>query len=257
MLNVLTVPAFDDNYLWLIHDGRHAVAVDPGDATPIIKALDAHGLSLCAILLTHRHADHVGGVPGLLQRWQVPVYGPRHDAIASVTNPVDDGDRVHVAQLGLALAVIGVPGHTRGHVAYHAAQTGWLFCGDTLFAAGCGRIFEGTPAQMAASLARLAALPDATLVYCAHEYTLANLRFARTVEPGNAALMERSAADTTRRAAGVPTVPSTMALEKATNPFLRYGEKEILENLRKAGRLQEDTPLAAFTALREWKNVFK
>ena len=257
MLNVVTVPAFNDNYLWLAHDGRHAVAVDPGDAAPIISALAAHGLTLCAILLTHRHADHVGGVPELLQHWQVPVYGPRHDDIACVTHPVDDGDRVQLPQPALELDVIGVPGHTRGHIAYHAAGPGWLFCGDTLFGAGCGRIFEGTPAQMAASLAKLAALPDATQVYCAHEYTLANLRFAHALEPGNAALMERITADTARREAGVPTVPSTIALEKATNPFLRCGEKEILENLRQAGRLHEQTPLAAFAALREWKNVFK
>ncbi|RJG01503.1 hydroxyacylglutathione hydrolase [Noviherbaspirillum sedimenti] len=257
MLNVLAIPAFDDNYLWLVHDGRHAVAIDPGDAAPIISALATRGLTLCAILLTHHHADHVGGVPALLQHWQIPVYGPRHDNIACLTNPLDDGDLVHVEQLGLDLTVIAVPGHTRGHIAYHAAQPGWLFCGDTLFGAGCGRIFEGTPAQMAASLARLAALPEATQVYCAHEYTLSNLRFARTVEPGNAALMERLAADTARRAAGVPTVPSSIGLEKATNPFLRYAEAEILESLRQAGRLREDTPLAAFAALREWKNVFK
>ena len=256
-LNVLAVPAFNDNYLWLAHDGRHAIAVDPGDAAPIISALAVHGLTLCAILLTHRHADHVGGVTELLQHWQVPVYGPRHDDIVCITHPVDDGDRVLVPQLALELAVIGVPGHTRGHIAYHAAKPGWLFCGDTLFGAGCGRIFEGTPAQMAASLAKLAALPDATQVYCAHEYTLANLRFAYAVEPGNAVLKERIAADTAKRDAGLPTIPSTIALEKATNPFLRYEEKEILESLRRAHRLPEETPLAAFAALREWKNVFK
>src|ERR1700732_4808111 len=171
-LHVLAIPAFKDNYLWLIHNGAYAVAVDPGDAAPILAALERHHLTLAAILLTHHHADHIGGVPQLLQHTKVPVYGPRNDAIAAVTIPLDEGDRVDLAELPLQLSVLDVPGHTLGHIAYVAQQQGWLFCGDTLFAGGCGRLFEGTPMQMVNSLAKLTALPDTTQVYCAHEYTL-------------------------------------------------------------------------------------
>lgn len=254
---MLAVPAFEDNYLWLVHDGVRAVAVDPGDAAPIQAALEAHQLSLAAILLTHHHADHVGGVAELLRRQPVPVYGPRLEAIAGVSVPLAEGDTVTLAAPALRLSVLDVPGHTRGHIAYFAPEQRWLFCGDTLFAGGCGRLFEGTPAQMTASLAKLAALPDDTAVYCAHEYTLSNLRFARHVEPGNAALAARFAAEEDKRARGVPTVPSSIGLEKRTNPFLRYREPEILAQLAAAGRLQGEDPLAAFAALREWKNSYR
>jgi hydroxyacylglutathione hydrolase len=262
-LSILTVPAFNDNYLWLIHDGEHAVVVDPGDAAPIQQALAAHQLRLTAILLTHHHADHIGGVPALLQAWQVPVYGPRNDGIEVLTDPLVAGDRVRLDALGLELEVLEVPGHTLGHIAYvarHAlADNGpaWLFCGDTLFGAGCGRLFEGTPGQMAASLATLTALPDETLVYCAHEYTMSNLRFAQAVEPDNAALAARVASDGALRAAGRPTIPSTIGVEKATNPFLRVDQPRIVRSLVEAGRLESGAaPVAAFAALREWKNTF-
>ena len=258
-LSVLTVPAFNDNYLWLIHDGSHAAVVDPGDAGPIREALAAHNLSLTAILLTHHHADHIGGVASLLAEWPVPVYGPRKDGIAVVSQALDEGDRVQVAGLDLELEVLEVPGHTLGHIAYvrRAPGADWLFCGDTLFAGGCGRLFEGTPAQMADSLAKLAALPDDTLVYCAHEYTVANLKFAQAVEPGNQGLALRMVDATARRGTRLPTVPSTIGLEKGTNPFLRYTEPGIVRSLVEAGRLAPGaTPVEAFTALREWKNVF-
>ena len=257
-LAVLAVPAFDDNYLWLIHDGRQAAVVDPGDAAPVLAALAANRLTLAAILLTHHHADHVGGVLALADAYPgVPVYGPAREAIAGLTHPLAEGDQVELAQLQLALEVIDVPGHTLGHIAYHAATAELLFCGDTLFAGGCGRLFEGTPAQMSQSLAKLASLPPATAVYCAHEYTLSNLRFAVAVEPGNAALRERVATETAKRERHQPTVPSTIALERATNPFLRCDQAEIVESLQKAGRLPNMSEVAVFAALREWKNVYK
>ncbi len=258
---VLTIPAFNDNYLWLIHDGVHAAVVDPGDAGPILAALQANGLALTAILLTHHHADHIGGVPALLQQYPVPVFGPAHDGIAAVTVPLAEGDRVDVPGLALRLDVMDVPGHTRGHIAYVTAPRDggapWLFCGDTLFAGGCGRLFEGTPAQMAASLDKLAALPGDTLVYCAHEYTLSNLRFALAVEPGNAALRARMEAEGAKRQRGEPTIPTTVALERNTNPFVRYAQPQIAAQLVAVGKLQGgEDPVAVFAALRLWKNTY-
>jgi hydroxyacylglutathione hydrolase len=257
MLKVLAVPAFEDNYLWLIHDGVHAAVVDPGDAAPILAALDAHNLSLVAILLTHHHADHVGGVPDLLRRFNVPVFGPRGEAIPAITRPLAEGDTAIVPELGLTLSVLDVPGHTKGHIAYIAPSEHSVFCGDTLFAGGCGRLFEGTPEQMVASLTKLAALPDDTKVYCAHEYTLANLKFAHEVEPGNPDLAARIEAEQSKRNKGQPTVPSTIALEKATNPFLRYDRPAILDRLEQAGHIATREPIEAFAALRRWKNSYR
>jgi hydroxyacylglutathione hydrolase len=256
ILSVLPVPAFNDNYLWLIHDGQYAAAVDPGDATPILAALKAHNLSLVAILLTHHHADHVGGVQNLLQHANIPVFGPSTENIRDVTISLVEGDQAVVPELDLTLDVLDVPGHTSGHIAYVARDRQWLFCGDTLFAGGCGRLFEGTPAQMVSSLAKLTKLPDDTQVYCAHEYTLSNLRFALAAEPGNHALQTRFSAEKEKRDHGLPTVPSYIGLEKATNPFLRYREKEIIHGLQSHGRLTGDDPISAFAALREWKNNF-
>lgn len=256
------MPAFQDNYLWLVHDDRYAAVVDPGDAGPILAALRDRGLVLTAILLTHHHRDHIGGVPELLREFDVPVFGPRADGIAAVTQRLGEGDGITVPGIGLALKVLDVPGHTHGHIAYVSddAQDGgkrWLFCGDTLFAGGCGRLFEGTPAQMAASLDKLAALPPDTEVFCAHEYTLSNLRFALAVEPGNEALQARMEVESGKRQRDVPTVPSTIGIERATNPFLRYREDAIARRLAAQGKAPDGAaPLAVFAALREWKNSF-
>lgn len=255
-LNVLTVPAFNDNYLWLIHDGQHAAVVDPGDAAPILAALKANQLKLTAILATHHHADHVGGVATLLQSFDVPVYGPAHDRIADVTVPLKEGDVVALDDLDLRLRVIDVPGHTRGHIAYYAEEPRWLFCGDTLFAGGCGRLFEGTPVQMLASLDKLAALPDDTKVYCAHEYTVSNLRFAHAAEPDNAAIAARLREEQAKRERQIPTVPSSIGLEKETNPFLRARVPAVAQNLLLQNKLHGNDAVAVFTALREWKNNF-
>ncbi len=257
MLKVLTVPAFQDNYLWLIHDGTHAAAVDPGDAAPILAALADNGLVLAAILLTHHHADHVGGVPTLLQHFKVPVFGPRTEDIPHVARALGEGDTAVVPELDLTLDVIDVPGHTRGHIAYYNKDNDWLFCGDTLFAGGCGRLFEGTPGQMVNSLEKLESLPEQTQIFCAHEYTLANLRFANEVEPDNMQLKVRIQHEQTKRDGGVPTVPSTIGLEKSTNPFLRFREPQIADRLIARGLVSTREPIAVFAALREWKNSYR
>ncbi|MFZ6675838.1 hydroxyacylglutathione hydrolase [Undibacterium sp. Xuan67W] len=257
-LSILTVPAFDDNYLWLIHNGVNAVAVDPGDANAIIAALDLHQLRLTAILLTHHHNDHIGGVPSLLQLHKVPVYGPANDGIAAVTRPLQQDQKLTLSEIGLTLNVLAVPGHTSGHIAYFAPEQHWLFCGDTLFAGGCGRLFEGTPAQMLQSLDRLAALPEDTEVYCAHEYTMSNLRFAREIEPDNQALLERIVAEQKKRDENIPTVPSQISLEKQTNPFLRIRETAVIRRLIDAGKIPANQSDASnFGALREWKNNYR
>lgn len=251
---VIPIAAFDDNYIWLIRDDRHAAVIDPGDADPVLSYLQEHGLQLVAILNTHHHADHTGGNAGLAARFSLPVYGPAREGIAEVTRPVAEGETVLLPQLGLQLSVLDIPGHTAGHVAYYGAN--WLFCGDTLFGCGCGRLFEGTPAQMAASLDRLARLPELTQVYCGHEYTLANIRFARAVEPGNPALQEREVRDRASRAQGLPTLPSSIGLEKRTNPFLRCREPEVIRAASQLAGKRLADPIEVFAALRQHKNTF-
>lgn len=256
-MEISGVPAFDSNYLWVLSSGGRAAVVDPGDAAAVQAHLDAHGLALEAILATHHHADHVGGVAALAARWKCPVYGPVEPRIAGITHPVREGDRVALGFLGPAFEVIEVPGHTSSHVAYwQRGEPPRLFCGDTLFACGCGRLFEGTPAQMNDSLAKLAALDPRTLAYCAHEYTLANIAFARAADPANAALRAREAREKARRDRGEPTVPMALAEELETNPFLRCatpGVREAAE--RHAGRALAG-PVDVFATIREWKNRF-
>lgn len=255
MFEIRPIPAFDDNYIWLLAaaDSHQAVIVDPGDADPVLETVERRGLQPVAILVTHHHGDHTGGVAELAQRFATPVYGPAGERIPALTHLVGEGDIVGLPALGLQLRVIDTPGHTRGHVCY--TGHGALFCGDTLFSAGCGRLFEGTAAQMHASLEKLAALPDETLVYCAHEYTAANLRFALVVEPENPAIIARLDQVEALRARGEPTVPSTLGLEKRTNPFLRTAVTAVVAAAERfAGRRLTDGA-EVFGTVRHWKDT--
>ena len=251
---MIPLNAFKDNYIWTLRDARHAAVVDPGEARPVLEYLAREKLALAAILATHHHADHVGGVAELLERRKVPVYGPKREPIPTLTRPVGEGDTVEIAELGVSFSVLDIPGHTRAHIAYYGVDS--LFCGDTLFACGCGKVFEGTPEQMVASLAKLAALPDSTKVYCGHEYTLANIRFARAVEPGNAELAAREARVARLREAGKPSLPSTLGEERRTNPFLRCAEPPVVESADKYLGGRAGDPVRVFAAIREWKNRF-
>ena len=251
---IVPIQAFKDNYVWTLRNDRYAAVVDPGEARPVLDYLQRERLQLAAILATHHHPDHVGGIAELVEHYRVPVFGPRHEPIATLTEPVSEGDRLSIPELDLSFEVLDIPGHTRAHIAYYGA--GALFCGDTLFACGCGRLFEGTAEQMYSSLSKLAALPDDTKVYCGHEYTLANIGFARAVEPGNRALSAREERDRKLRDAGKPTLPSTLGDEKATNPFLRCREPAVIESANKYLGARIADPVRVFAAIRDWKNRF-
>ncbi len=254
MLHIVPVRAFTDNYIWVIHNHCHAAVVDPGDAAPVLDFLRRENLQLVAILNTHHHNDHVGGNTRLLQEFPVPVYGPAHESIPTLTHRLKKGDHVQLAEFPLSFDILDIPGHTAGHIAYYGANL--LFCGDTLFACGCGRLFEGTPQQMYASLQKLAALPDETQVYCGHEYTLANIHFAKAVEPGNPALFELEVMTRGLREQDIPTLPSTMMREKATNPFLRCKQLEVIQSASDYLGESLSDPVSVFAAIRSWKNNF-
>ena len=240
-----------------MRSGPHAAVVDPGDAAPVLAWLDANHVELTAVLATHHHADHVGGVSALRARFDVPVFGPAHESIPERTHPLGEGDRIVVPGIDLLLSVFDIPGHTAGHIAYYAMPPDPLvFCGDTMFAAGCGRLFEGTPEQMWASLSKLSTLDQNTLVYCGHEYTLANLRFAKAVEPANRDIDARVVNETKKRERGLPTLPSTIGAERATNPFVRANLPDVMRSASAhAGRAIDDA-VASFAVLREWKDGF-
>ena len=256
-LQIIPIPAFKDNYIWLLHDSNNAIVVDPGDARPVFEALKNLNLHLHTILITHHHHDHIGGVAKLIEAYpNVYVYAPKLEHYAFKHLAVREPDVINIAGFNLKLKVIDLPGHTLGHVAYYAEDEvnadNVLFCGDTLFGAGCGRLFEGTPKQMFASLQKLAALPQDTKVYCTHEYTMHNINFALTLEPDNHTLITRQQTTLALRDLQQPSLPSTVALELATNPFLRCDNTAIKSSIQQLSA----SPLQVFTAIRELRNHY-
>jgi len=252
MLNIVPIPALKDNYIWLIIDTAASccLIVDPGEAAPVVEALKAHSVTPVGVLLTHHHADHTAGLKELLKIYTMPVFGAKQEAIPTITHPLVDEETLPI--INHVFKVLAIPGHTHGHVAYYGAGT--LFCGDTLFTGGCGKVFEGTMIEMYTSLQRLATLPENTQVYCGHEYTEANLSFAQRVEPQNPNLQQRIKDTQALRKQNLPTVPSTLALEKTTNPFLRCAEKEVKKAAEHYCGYRLETSAAVFAVLREWKN---
>ena len=264
LLQVRSIAAYDDNYIWLISDNHCAVIVDPGDAAPVLQYLEQNKLTLTGILITHHHADHTGGILTLLNTLglSIPVYGPAAIDIPGRTHAVMEGDKIEVAAPRISLEVYEVPGHTVSHIAYFANMQAnvvepMLFCGDTLFASGCGRLFEGTPTQMSQSLAKFIALPKNTLVYCTHEYTLSNIRFALAVEPNNANLITWAQTAKALRDQHLPTLPTTIGQELQVNPFMRCDQKAVIDAaLEVSGEKSLPTPAHVLAVIRAWKDRF-
>ncbi len=253
MIRVTPIPAFSDNYIWCIHDQKYCILVDPGEANPVLEFIDQNKLILKAILTTHKHADHTGGIAGILKHYDAPVFGPNHEAIPCVTQPLSEGNEITFTELALDLRVLDIPGHTLGHIAY--VNETLLFCGDTLFGAGCGRVFEGTMPQMYGSLQKLAQLPEMTHVYCGHEYTLKNLAFAQHVEPNNPDITQRIEKVKKLREQSLPSLPSIIKEELLTNPFLRCEQANVIAY---AEQVDKNATLASeiFTILRDTKDHF-
>lgn len=249
-MNITSIRALQDNYIWLITKNQHCIIVDPGDAQPVYNAIKQQNLIPAAILITHHHADHTAGIRAIIEQFKVEVYGSIHNKNPYIIQKVKDHDSI--TPMELELTAIATPGHTNDHMAYYGH--GMLFSGDALFAAGCGRIFEGTAQEMYNSLTKLASLPNDTLVYCAHEYTLNNLKFAQIIEPNNPEIAARIKKCQELLQQGLPTLPSTIGLEKATNPFLRCAESSVIAAVQKHSGKSATDPVELFHALREWKN---
>ena len=256
MLEIIPITALKDNYIWVLKNkkNRHAVIVDPSEHEPVLKFIKTEGLIPIAILITHHHWDHVGGIAGLISEYNLPVYAPKKEMVKGSTNLVAEGDIVNLPELNLDISVLDVPGHTAGAIAYYSERM--LFSGDTLFTAGCGRLFEGSPEQMYRSLSKLKKLPDDTLVYCGHEYTVSNLQFAASVEKNNKIIQKRLNTAKQSRKQNLPTVPATLKIEKQTNPFLRCEEKSVVDaaSLREGKKLADS--IEVFATIRRWKDSF-
>ena len=257
-MNISPIPAFTDNYIWQLNDGEQAYVVDPGDAKPVVNFLDNNGLKLAGILITHHHWDHTGGVKELLNAWPgIPVYGPVNPSIADITHPLKEGDSITL--LNSTFVVYELPGHTLDHIAFYHERFNdhdVLFCGDTLFSSGCGRLFEGTAAQMFESLSKLKTLPAETLVYCTHEYTEANLAFAAAVEPDNKDVEHRIVEVRSLRSQNQPTVPSSLGLELKVNPFLRWDADSVIASANEQSGTMNHEAVEVFAAIRAWKDHF-
>ncbi len=256
MLEIIPLPALKDNYIWLLKNtiSRHVAIVDPSEAEPVLNVIKSEGLIPIAIMITHHHWDHVGGISGITEQFDIPVYTPKTESVVGSTNPVGEGDVVALTELSLNLKILDVPGHTSGAVAYYTDAM--VFSGDTLFTAGCGRMFEGTPPQMHASLSKFKTLPDSTLLYCGHEYTVANLKFAAKVEPNNVAIQRRLQLAEETRKSNHPTVPATLAEEKETNPFLRCEERDVISAASHFSAKKLNETADVFAAVRQWKDHF-